>query len=186
MILLLSVSPLGQTGMKRLHPTWRRIRRHELRSGCFASLNKRDFDLYLVFTAPPFSKRRRLRNPGLKTEPMYPRGEFISHQLAAAQKRKGSLSVATAVSEFPNVEPQSPRTFVLKEKPTSQAPAGFREWRTPSGRNSVYFTAILDAEPVAEAFDKRPIALVCALNEPCFSGVARQPQQPVVQALKAI
>jgi hypothetical protein len=186
MILLLSLSPLGQAGAKRLHPTLRRIRQHELRSGAFASLNKNDFNLYLVFTAPPFSKRRRLRTSCLKSKPMDHRGNFNSQQLAAARKGKCAVSTATAVYEFPNAEPQSPCSFVFKERSTSEAPARNREWWIHCERNSIYFTGTLGTEPIPEVFDERPIEPVFALHEPRFSRVARQPREPVLQALKKI
>lgn len=40
--------------------------------------------------------------------------------------------------------------------------------------------------PTEEAPHKKPLASVRAFHEPCFSRVARQPQQPAVQALKKI
>jgi len=186
MILLLSVSPVGQAGVKRLHLTLRRIRRYEPRSGSFALLNRQDLDLSSAFTALPFSKRRQLRNPGLKNKPMYNRGKFHSRLLAASRNGTCTSSLATAVSEFPHVKPQSPGTFFLKEIPVSETPQGHAELFTCFGRNSICFTVSSSPAPAAEALGKRPIAIVCAFPEPCFSRVARQPQQPVVQALKKI
>jgi hypothetical protein len=186
MILLLSVSPFGQAGAKRLHPTLRRIRQHELRSGSFASLNKKDFNLYLVFTAPPFSKRRRLRTPGLKSEPMYNREKFNPRRLLASQRGSCTFSVAQSFPQSLCPELQSREAVFLSGKQASEKPEGHRELFTRSRRNSMYFTVSLGTAPDTEAFDKRPIALVCPLHKPCFSRVAPQPQQPVVQALKKI
>jgi hypothetical protein len=186
MILLLSVSPLGQAGVNRLHPTLRRIRRHKQRLGSFAPLNKQVISLCFAFIALPFSERRRLRNPGLKSEPMYNWGKLTSHLLAAAQSGGCAFSSATAVSQVRRAETQSPRASFLNDKPTYEKRLGNREWRTRSGRNSICFIVSLGTGPVPEALDRRPIALIYAFHETCFSRVARQPQQPVVEALETI
>lgn len=148
-MLLLSVSPLGQAGVKRLHPNLRRIRRHEVCSGAFASLNRNDYDPYSVFLSPAFLKRRQLRNPGLPSEPMHLREKFNSHRLAAS--RGGMCAVSTAVSftEAPKAGPLCATTF---EK-------------------------VIDHGPAPHFF---------AVPELCFSHVARQPQEPVVQAHKKV
>ena len=186
MILLLSVSCLGQAGVKRLHSNSRRIRWHGLRSGYFASLHKKDFTIYFFFTALPFSKRRRLRIPGLKSEPMYNERKLIPQMPAAAQTGMHTFSLTTAVSETPPAKPQSPGAFSLKEMPTYEVPAENHELRTRFRRNSMCFAVSLVAASVAEAPGTKPLPSVLAPHEPCFIHVARQPQQPVVQALKKI
>jgi hypothetical protein len=178
MILLLSLPLLGQAGVKRLHPTLRRIRRHDQRSVSFAPLNNQVLCHYFAFTAPPFSIRRRLRNQGRKSEPMYNHGNLSSHPPAALQSGTCTFSLATSVFELPVAEPQSPGTFILKEKPTCEALAGNRELRTRSGRDSVFFCVSLDRAPVAEACRKKPLLVIRVFLEPCFFCVARQPQQP--------
>ena len=186
MILLLSVPRLGQAGVKRLHSTFRRIRLYELRSGYFASLNKKDFSIYFFFTALPFSRRRQLRIPGLKSKPMYNERKLIPQMPAAAQSGAHTFSLATAVSETPPAKPQSPGAFLLNEMPTPEAPAWNQELRTRFGRNSMGFARSLGTAPVAEVPRAKPLPTVLAPDEPCLICVARQPQQPVVQALKKI
>ncbi len=186
MILLLSVSCLGQAGVKRLHSNFRRIRWHELRSGYFASLNKKDISIYFAFTALPFSKRGRPSIPGLKSKSMYNERKLIPLMPAAAQSGMHVFSLATAVPEIPSDKPQSRGAFFLKKMPTREVPAGNLGLRTRFGRNSMCFAASLVAAPVAEAPRTKPLPSVLAPHEPCFIYVALQPQQPVVQALKKI
>jgi hypothetical protein len=186
MILLLFVSTLGQAGVKRLHPTMRRIRRHKQCLRSFAPLNKIDFNLCFAFTALPFLKSRRLHNSGLKSKPMYNRGKLHSHLLAASQSGTCPFSLPQAVPQSVCSEPQSPGVIFLKEKQASEAPKVHRELSARSGRYSTCFIVTLGKAPIAQALGKKPLALVCVFDEPCFFRVARQPQQPVVQALKKI
>jgi len=186
MILLLSDPPLDEAGAKRLHPTRRRIRRQTRRTLFFAPLNRDELSPIPVLAALPFSKRRRLRIPGLKSEPMYNRGKLSSFLFAASRSGMCTFSLATAVSGFPHAKPQTPSTFFLKEKPTCEAWAGNRELQIRSGRNSVSIAVSLGTASAAEAHRKKPLTPVRVPNEACSYRVARQPQQPVVQALKRI
>ena len=169
-----------------MHPTLRRIRQHELRSGSFTRLNKRDFSLYLVFTASPFLKRRRLRNPGLKSEPLYNFGKLNLRLLAAPQRDTFIFSEDKAVPQLGCPEQPSSAAFFLKEQPAIERPERHGELLTRSGPNSVCFRVTIGKAPVTEARRKKPLTLVPVFFEPCFFRVARQPQQPVVEALEKI
>ena len=169
-----------------MHPTLRRIRQRKLRSGSFARLNEKDFSLYLVFTAPPFLKRRRLRNPGLKFEPLHNLGKLNLHLLAAPQRDTCIFSEDKAVPQLGCPEQPSSAAFFLKEEPAVERPERHGELLTRSGPNSVCFRVTLGKAPVTEARRKKSLTLVPVFFEPCFFRVARQPQQPVVEALKKI
>lgn len=186
MIHLLSDPRLDKAGVKRLHPTWRRIRRHTRRTVSFAPLNSEGPSLYLVSAVLPFSKRGRLRIPGLKSERMYNREKFTSLLPAASQSGSRTFSPATAVFKLTHAKPQTPGIFLLKEKQKCGAPAGDRKLRTRPGRNLMCFAVSLGMAPAAEARCKKPLTPIGVPHEFCFFRVARQPQQPVVQALKKI
>ncbi len=186
MILLLFVSPMGQAGVKRLHPTLRRIRRHEQRSGPFAAINRRDFNLCFAFTALPFLNSRQLHNTGLTSKPMNTREKFNSHLHASQETDTCIFSEAQAGPQLFCAEQTSRAAIFLKEMQPSEVPEVHREWSTRPVRYTMCFTTTLGKAPIAQALRKRPFTIVCVFNEPCFIRVARQPQQPVVQALKKI
>jgi hypothetical protein len=186
MILLLSKPPLDEAGVKRLHPTWRRIRRHELRSGAFARINREEPSLCFASTALPFLQCRRRHKTGLKAKPMYNRGKLNAHMFAAPQRDARTFSIAQLVPQSLCAEQQSRLTFFLKEEPALEMPEERDELLTCSGRNSICFTVPWGAAPITEARRQKPPTLIRAFFEPCFFHVARQPQQPVVQALKKI
>jgi hypothetical protein len=184
MIHLPFVSPMGQAGVKRLHPTRRRIRLHKQRSGLCTLLNKTD--LTFDFTAIPFSKCRRLHIPGLKIQRMYNRGKLHLHLLAASQSGTCTFSVAQAFPQSFCSESPTPRAHFPKEKQADEASPRNRALQTRTKRNSLHFAVSLGTAPVTPALRKKLLTLASVFHEPCFSRVARQPQQPVVQALKKI
>jgi len=83
-------------------------------------------------------------------------------------------------------EQQSRLIFFLKEKPAFEMPEERGALLTRFGLNSMWFTVTLGVAPLTEARRKKPPTLIRAFFEVCFFPVARQPQQPVVQALKKI
>lgn len=168
-----------------MHPTIRRIRRHEQRSGFFAPRDRRDLRPFLFSIALPFSKSRRLLTPGLKSKPMYNKGKLDPRPLAASQSYIPFFLAATAYPHALCTGLQSPAAIFLREKPAFETPEVRRELLTRSGRSSTNFTLPLGNVRVTEALYQRPQAHR-APHEPCFSRFARQPQQPVVQALRKI
>jgi hypothetical protein len=186
MILLLSVSPLGQAGVKRLHPRFGRIRRQKTRSGSFAPLNKQDLSLSIAFTAFPHLKSGQPRLTGLKFKPMYNRGKLHPNLLAASQGGTCTFSVETKFPQSLCPELQSRCVVFVKDKQTSEMPEGDRVPWARSGRSFGFSAVSLRTVPAAVFLRKRLLAKIRTLNDPCFSLVARQPQQPVVQAPKKI
>src|ERR1039458_1053437 len=114
MILLLFDPRLDEAGVKRLQPTWRRIRRHEQRSGAFASIDKQNRSLGFASTALPLLKSRRLHNTGLKSKRMDNRGKLNSHLRVAPQRDKYVFSEAKAVPQMLSRKQRSRVAFFLK------------------------------------------------------------------------
>jgi hypothetical protein len=117
---------------------------------------------------------------------MYNRGKLSSLLPAAPQSGMCTFSPATAVFEFPHAKPQMHGAFFLKEKPTCEARAGNRELRIRCGRSPMSIAVSSGTLPAAEAHRKKPLTSVPDFHASCFFRVARQPQQPVVQALTKI
>ena len=184
---MLFVSPMGQAGVKRLHPTLRRIRRHEQRSGPFAPIdNRRYFNHCFAFVALPFLNRRQLHNTGLTIEPMNNWGKLNPHLHASPETVTCIFWEAQASPRLFCAKRPSHMAIFLKEKQPSAAPEVRGGLSSRSGRYTTCFTATSGKAPIIQALRKRPFTIVCVFNEPCFIRVARQPQQPVVQALKKI
>lgn len=186
MIFLLSKPPLDEAGVKRLHPTWRRIRRYELRPGAFARINRQDLGLCFASIALSVLQCSRRHKTGLKSKPMYNRGKLNSNLFAAPQRDACTFSVAQLVPQSLCAELQSRLISFLKEEPALEMPEERDALLTRSGRNSMWFTVTLGVAPLTEARRKKPPTLIRAFFEPCSFPVARQPQQPAVQALKKI
>ena len=165
MIHLLSVPRLGQAGVKRLHPTLSRIRLRKYCLGSCALLDRSEFILCLVFTAPPSTTSRRLRNRGLKLKPMHPRGKRHLHPLIAAQRVKCAFSAAES----------APQSFSPDQ----------RLFRDISERNTERFEVSISGA-LAPEFLEKTLVSTRALPEPCLSRVARQLQQPAVEALTKV
>ena len=165
MIHLLSVPRLGQAGVKRLHPTLSRIRLRKYCLGSCALLNRSEFTLCLVFTAPHFSKSRQLHNRGLKLKPMHHRGKRHLYPLIADQRVKCAFSA-----------PES--------APQSLSPDR-RLFRDISERNTER-VAVSTSAALAAEFLQKTLVSTLALHELCFSRVARQLQQPAVEALTKV
>ena len=176
MILLRTVPPLGQAGVKRLHPTWRRIRRHKQRREPLALLNKQDFSLSFDFTALPFLKSRRLHDPGLSFKPMFAWGICNPHLIATERSGTCAFPVATATSQSLHLEPQLPVGFLTRKKLHREMLATARKSWNRSGCSSRFLAVPLSSPTVPNTLCGKSLAHVRALHAPSFFHVARQPQ----------
>jgi hypothetical protein len=124
MILLLSVSLLGQAGVKRLHPTLRRIRRHEQRSGLFALINRQDLSFCFAFTVLPF-----LTSPGLTSKQMSTRGILNPRPRATTRSVRCALRVRHCFSRNSRRNTGSWKPSpVAKNKPLVSVRASHAPW----------------------------------------------------------
>jgi len=125
-------------------------------------------------------------NPGLTFKPMFRRTIFSPHRLVARQSGGYAFPVATAVTRLQYPEPQPANGSFTKKKPPCKTLERAPGLWSRSSRNSFCSTVSASREPSPETLSRKPLAQDSALLEPCFSCVAHQPQQPVVQALQKV
>ena len=124
MISLANRSPLGQAGGKRLHLTLCRIRRKKQRADVHATLNKKDRNTPLDFTALHSLKSARALIPGLTLKPMFPRTIVSPHPLAARQSGAFAFSVTGCKTFCSTVSANTgPSPETLSRKPLAEDPA---------------------------------------------------------------